>query len=136
MVALFLDVQSAYPTVHPDRMVHILKTLGCPAYLCIVVRDFLKGRSTVLQLDDYTSAPKQINIGLPRGSPLLVILYILYNSDLLRQYNSVNQNTLSIGYVDDVVHLTAGKTLETALTTLTNMANHSMAWGGEARLHF
>lgn len=99
VVALFLDVQSAYPTVHPDRLIHSLRAKGCPAYLWILIQDFLQGQSTTMHLDDYVSPPISLLGGLPQGSPLSVILYILYNSDLLCLTNRLASITTSIGYV-------------------------------------
>lgn len=52
VVDLFLDVQSAYPTFHPDQLINILVAKKCPAYLWIFFRDFLRGRNTTMRLDN------------------------------------------------------------------------------------
>lgn len=82
-----------------------------------------------MRLDKYTSLAKQIRIGLPQGSPLLVILYILYNSELIHVPNLPIQDALLIAYVDDIVHLEAGKSVESVLENLTWMETHSLGWG-------
>jgi hypothetical protein len=110
VTALFLDVKSAYPSVHPTRLINYLFHLKCPTYLVLIIADFLKDRSTTIKLDDFTSSAFPIGIGLPQGSPLSVILYILYNNSLLTKSFSTALDTVSLGYVDDVVHLVAAKT--------------------------
>lgn len=127
VIALFLDVQSAYPTVHPDRLIHILRHKGCPSHLWVIINDFLRDRRTVLRLDDYTSNVKEVPRGLPQGSPLLVILYILYNSELLNLHAS--PNATSIGYIDDVVHLVADRIQERAIQAMEGLASLSLEWG-------
>jgi hypothetical protein len=85
VAALFLDVKSAYPSIHPTRLIHYLFQLKCPTYLVLIIADFLKDRSTTIMLDDFTSKAFSIQIRLPQGSPLSVILYIIYNNSLLKK---------------------------------------------------
>ncbi|KAI8445603.1 hypothetical protein BY996DRAFT_6458724 [Phakopsora pachyrhizi] len=72
-----------------------------------------------LRLQDFVSAPFDIPQGLPQGSPLLVILYLIYNAQLLHIGNKLGSNHLSIGFVDDVVHLVADKSNEMAACGIT-----------------
>ncbi|KAI7943445.1 hypothetical protein MJO29_013289 [Puccinia striiformis f. sp. tritici] len=129
VTALFLDVKSAYPSVYPARLVHSLRQKGCPAYLWKIVEQFLRDRSTRLRLADFLSQEFKIDKGLPQGSPLSVILYILYNSDLLIKSFSFKDDQASLGFIDDVIHLTAGRTLEAARNRLTVLGKHSLNWG-------
>ncbi|KAA1101735.1 hypothetical protein PGT21_050201 [Puccinia graminis f. sp. tritici] len=130
MVAgLFLDVKSAYPSVHPARLIQYLFHLKCPTYLVLMITDFLKDRSTTIRLDDFTSEAFPIHIGLPQGSPLSVILYILYNNSLLKKSFAVHLDSVSIGYVDDVVHLVAANTAEEAKAKLAEEGRRSLKWG-------
>lgn len=75
------------------------------------------------------SEPKQIPCGLPQGSPLSVILYILYNSNLLQLSDTTSLKSTSIGYVDEIVHLAAGKNLDDALRRINGIAERFLAWG-------
>ncbi|KAI7950909.1 hypothetical protein MJO29_009583 [Puccinia striiformis f. sp. tritici] len=129
VTALFLDVKSAYPSVHPRRLIHSLRQKGCPTYLWKIIAAFLRERSTRLCLADYLSESFNISLGLPQGSPLSVILYILYNSDLLIKDFNFDQDQVSLGFIDDVVHLTAHKAQDQAVDALTDLGRHSLAWG-------
>jgi hypothetical protein len=126
---LFLDVKSAYPTVYRDWLVDRLQRLQCPSYLISIIRSFLTDRSTSMKLGDYVSQNFSIPEGLPQGSPLSVTLYILYNSNLLINNSATLQDhRISIGYVDDVVHLVAAETVEQAVKMLHEEATRSLEW--------
>lgn len=71
---LFLDVKSAYPSVHTTRLIHTLRNQECPEYLIQLIHTFLSNRTTNIRLDNYLSHEFQINDGLPQGSPVSVIL--------------------------------------------------------------
>jgi hypothetical protein len=129
VAGLFLDVKSAYPSVHPKRLIHYLFQQKCPTYLTLLIADFLRNRSTTIKLDDFISLPHRLEIGLPQGSPLSVILYILYNNTLLNKDLSTAQDRISIGYVDDVVHLVAAHSRAEAKESLNQEGTRSLQWG-------
>jgi ribonuclease HI len=129
VASLFLDVKSAYPSVHPRRLIHYLSSLRCPSYLVGIIESFLDGRQTTVRIDDFVSPAFDIKIGLPQGSPLSVILYIIYNNSLLIKDFSLVNDRVSIGYVDDVVHLVAAKDPVDARKTLGKEGERSLEWG-------
>lgn len=133
--ALFVNVKAAFPTVNPDRMTHTLRQMGyCPA-MNNLITNFLHRRLTTFQLGDYRSDPKQLTIGLPQGSPLSVILYILYNSSLLRQAEG-EEATIAMGFIDDVAFLTAQDNHDDVQRSLQQLANKELAWGKRHRAAF
>lgn len=90
---------------HPKQLIHYLTHLQYPAYLVGIIESFLDNCHTNIHMDDFTSAPFQIGIGLPQGSPLSVILYIIYKNLLLIKNFNMEDDCVSIGYVEYVVHL-------------------------------
>lgn len=75
--ALFVDVKAAFPTVNPTCLANTLRCQGfCPS-LIRLISSYLSQRSTTIAFGDYESEPKPLTIGLPQGSMLSVILYIL-----------------------------------------------------------
>lgn len=111
VAALFLDVKLAYPSVQPARLVHYLKACWCPTYLIPLIADLLSGRSRVIKMEDFVLSRFEIGIGLPQGSPLSVILYILYNNSLLAHSLQPRDDRILIGYIDNVIHMVAARSL-------------------------
>lgn len=130
VTALFLDVKSAYPSVHRDRLWNTLFNHHCPPYLLKLIRGFLSERTTTIRLQDYLSDNFSVDNGLPQGSPLSVILYIIYNSALLK-FNSLSPtcNNISLGFIDDVVHLVSSNTVEENFIKLRTLSAKTLNWG-------
>lgn len=104
--AILADVKSAFPSVHHPRMLNILETQGFPPDLVNIVRSFLGDRETYLSFNGFDSNNFKLSRGLPQGSPLSPLLYLLYNNHLLSLADTHTHST-SLGFVDDVVLLTA-----------------------------
>ncbi|MBW0545781.1 hypothetical protein O181_085496 [Austropuccinia psidii MF-1] len=129
VAGLFLDVKLAYPTVYKERLIYSLRNKNCPTYLYLIITSFLTNRTTWLHLDQYISQQYSIPNGLPQGSPLSVALYLLYNSDLLLPNQpSLDKDSISIAYIDNVVHLLAEKSLKKGLESLEDVFQHSSQW--------
>lgn len=127
---LFLDVKSAYPLVHVERLIHTLRSQDCPEYLTQLIQNFLTNRSTNIRLDNFLSHQFQVNNGLPQGSPLSVILYLLYNSNLLiNNPISLSSQHISIGFIDDITHLVANRDVDQNVMDLEAEGRRSLRWG-------
>lgn len=127
---LFLDVKSAYPSVHHERLIDTLRKKECPEYLLQVIQQFLTDRSTSLRLEDFNSHDFKMDNGLPQGSPISVILYLIYNSNLLiDQPISLTSQRISIGFVDDTTHLVANQNIEQNVIDLEAEGRRSLRWG-------
>jgi hypothetical protein len=55
---------------------------------------------------------RQVPAGAPQGSPLLLILFLFYNAELLELYLNNKLQTTSIGFVDDIYILVYRKSTE------------------------
>ncbi|MBW0482641.1 hypothetical protein O181_022356 [Austropuccinia psidii MF-1] len=129
VMGMFLDVRSAYPSVQKKRLIHTLEQKQCPPYLRYIIDSFLSDRTTRLKIDQFTSQDFQIPNGLPQGSPLSVTLYLLYNSSLLLPTPpSLNENNISIAYINDVVHLLATNTFQQGQAKIEETMARSKRW--------
>ena len=81
-VAVALDIESAYDTVDHVALLWKLKAKGVPKYLVAWIRAFLLDRQVQLVVND-SVFPYPIRVGVPQGSPLSPVLFILFIDDLL-----------------------------------------------------
>lgn len=108
---LFLDVEGAFPNTVTARLIHNLKKRRIPTILVNFVAQLLSQRRTRIRFDDYTSESIDIVNGIGQGDPLSMLLYIIYNTDLLELIDGpLNEDAL--GYVDDIALIALGKDFE------------------------
>jgi len=80
---LFLDMEGAFPNAVTDRLFHNLHKRRIPKVYVKIIQQVLVDHHTRLKFDDFASDTILINNGIGQGDPLSMILYILYNTDLL-----------------------------------------------------
>jgi ribonuclease HI len=117
---LFLDVEGAFPNAVTDRLIHNLKKRRIPAVLVGFVGRLLANRRTRLRFDDYTSEYRDITNGIGQGDPLSMLLYIIYNADLLEISDDESYED-ALGYVDDIALIATGNNFEDSTQRLKAM---------------
>jgi hypothetical protein len=135
---LFLDVEGAFPNAVTDRLIHNLKRRRIPEQYIRFIRQLLTGRRTKLKFDDFISESIEILNGIGQGDPLSMILYILYNADLL-EITGDEENEDALGYVDNVALVAIGKDFEETTGRIKRMMteeNSGLQWSREHNSKF
>jgi ribonuclease HI len=117
---LFLDIEGAFPNAVTDRLIHNLRRRRIPTAYVTFIQQLLANRRTKLKFDDYTSEAIYILNGIGQGDPLSMLLYIIYNADLLQITGDENTED-SLGFVDDIALIAIGKDFEETTRRLRNM---------------
>lgn len=120
-VVLFLDVQSTFPNVVKEVLLHNMKTWAVPSKFIQTTRMMLTDQSTRLSFDDFLSNPFPINNGNNQGCPLSMMFYVFYNTGLLQLSPSGSPDEGQFGFVDDVALLVTSTTIDTTHQKLKNM---------------
>jgi len=123
MSALFLDIEGAFPNAVTDRLIHNMKRHRLPPEIISFTDKMLRGRKTRLRFDDYTSEWFDIANGIGQGDPLSMILYIIYDSDLVR--TATGKQELTLAFVDDTAFLAIGRTFQETHQILHDMLERS-----------
>jgi ribonuclease HI/retron-type reverse transcriptase len=124
---LLLDVSGAFDNVSHKRLLHNLRKRKVDESTVRWIASFLSDRHTHILVDGFTSQEYAINTGIPQGSPLSPLLYILYNADLVDQCNE-QTDAMSTGYIDDVAILAWGKTTERTCEILGTTLEKAQRW--------
>jgi Reverse transcriptase (RNA-dependent DNA polymerase) len=134
---LFLDIEAAFPNAETDRLIHNLRRRRIPSVYIRFIEQLLKGRRTRMRVNDFLSELIYIFNGIGQGDPLSMILYILYNADLLEIVHPPEEEVL--GFVDDALVMVEGKTFEdnvNALTDFMSKEGGGFIWSDEHNLVF
>jgi hypothetical protein len=94
---LSLDISGAFDTVNMTRLLDTLRKKRIPGWIVRWIRAFMSGRTTTLLFQGAETARCQLTAGLPQGSPLSPILFLLYNSELLDICNNLGSHTTTGG---------------------------------------
>lgn len=82
ILCVFLDLKRAFETVDRKRMIEKLKTFGVGQKTRNWFENFLGNRFQRTTVNGYTSSNLLNDIGLPQGSVLSAILFIIYINDM------------------------------------------------------
>ena len=95
-----LDLSAAFDTVDHDTLFrHLEVSYGLGGTVLSWFRSYLNGRSQYVRCGRMTSTLTSVLFGVPQGSVLGPILFLLYIADLLRLIET--HNLRPHGYADD-----------------------------------
>jgi hypothetical protein len=132
---LQLDIRGAFDTVHHVRLLHTLREKGFPPWTVRWVRSFLTNRTATLAFDDALAQPARIHAGVPQGSPLSPILFLLYTSTLYDELRYA-PGTTTVGFADDTNILAFGRTTQQCVRALERAWGVCEAWAARNGMQF
>ena len=94
--AVYLDFAKAFDKVDHELLLHKLKQMGVKGKLGRWIQNFLKGRTNEVLVDDQKSLKFLLKSGIPQGSVLGPILFLIYISDI-----GENLSVEPLVYIDD-----------------------------------
>ena len=124
--AILMDVAGAFNNVHHNRLIHNMRKRKIPAEITRWVLSFLSDRTTRMRFNGITTDPIPTPTGIPQGSPLSPILYVLYNSDLLEIPKEGKQ--LGLGFIDDILYGVQNNTATGNARELKQLLSKSEQW--------
>lgn len=134
---LYLDISQAFPNVSHPRLLERMEKMLLHPKIVRWVESFLAEQSTTLTFDDYTSDCIPIPTGVLQGSPLSMILYLIYSSGLLEVSSTVLENKDKIlGFIDDTAMIVVSKTIEENLGKLQKLGLEGLEWAQESESKF
>ena len=114
IVAVFLDLKRAFETISRPLLLQTLKRFGIMGTAYNWFENYLCDRTQRTIFNDNISIPLRNTLGVPQGSVLGPILFIMYINDMKRVLRFCDINL----FVDDTVLFIAAKDLDVAIARL------------------
>ena len=111
---LFLDIRKAFDSVSHDKLLKKLDFYGIRGVANSLLKSYLYGRNQYVSLANINSSNKKINYGIPQGSILGPILFLIYINDLPSCLDTTPRF-----FADDTALLITGKSYQ----SMENLAN-------------
>ena len=127
-----MDVQGAFDSVLRKRLTYRLREQGWPIELAKWVDSFMSYRSARVRLQDTTTDSAPLQCGLPQGSPVSPILFLLYTQPIYR----LGVKKQRFGYADDVTMLQIGDTIIETTIAANKDISSLVTWGQENAISF
>ena len=127
--ALFRDIKGAYDYVLKTKLVERMLELGIDGDLIRWTRSFLTDQRVQLVIDGHINRKRDIKSGIPQGSSVLPILFLVYISGVFEKV-SVSYPAISvIFFVDDLGFIASGYSVKELAKTLRQVATVVLDWG-------
>ena len=127
-LGLFLDTEKAFDRVWHDGLLAKLKP-HLPDTLFLILASYLSKRTFSVKCEDAVSKSYQITAGVPQGSVLGPLLYLVYAHDY-----PIGDSVKIAHYADDVAALAKGISSEQAHSRLQELANQVEQWCSDWRV--
>ncbi|CAA9993736.1 unnamed protein product [Nesidiocoris tenuis] len=125
---IFLDVAQAFDKVWHEGLNHKLKKM-LPYQYVELLESYLSRRYFCIKQEDAYSEPRTINAGVPQGSVIGPLLYLLYTCDL----PETEENTTAT-FADDTAILAVGESNEESTQKLNRAISRISSWTAKWRI--
>jgi len=111
---LIYDLSAAYDTICPEILVKKAERYGFDSSACDWLLSFTTNRRQAVKIGMESSDLKTLECGIPQGSPLSCMLFLMYIGDLPDWV----QNGQIQGFADDTIHFVSADSEDEAIKKL------------------
>ena len=127
---VFLDFSKAFDTVSHDKLLQKLERYGVREKALKLVKSYLTDRTQFVTVNGKDSYEIAIEVGVPQGSCLGPLFYIIYANDLNRLINNLN----AVTFADDTTVVEICNSVELLSLKLNHILSQILDWSNYNKL--
>jgi hypothetical protein len=135
-LALLLVVRGAFDRVNKRQLLKRMTQVGMAGNIIHLVDSFLSDRRAMLVIDRRMVQTHAVQAGLPQGSRVSPVLFILSVSALFQWLEDRHSTLQAISFVDDIGLVVECDELDEGTRRLERIAKDTMQWGSDNKIEF
>lgn len=105
---LFIDFTKAFDTIPHDKLLSSLEKVGIRGNCLKLFNSYLQSRKFAVRINDKVSKLQDVSFGVPQGSILGPLLFLIYSDGLLKNIKTEN----IYAYADDIAIVVSHRTID------------------------
>ena len=123
-ISIFMDLSKAFDVINHDILKHKLYHYGFRGNFLNFLLNYIKDRHYFVHVNGINSDMKILNIGVPQGSTLGPLLFLIYINDMIKCSNLL----FLTQFADDSTITYSSLDLEQAIVTVEHEFNRVLDW--------
>ena len=123
-IGVYLDVKKAFDSVNHTILKRKLYKYGMRGKCAELLENYLQDRTQRVKIGDHLSHPRKLTCGIPQGSVLGPLLFIIYINDL----NNISNKLNIITFADDTNLFLSNKEFECLESNMNNELKRVKTW--------
>jgi hypothetical protein len=134
--ALMMDVKGAFPTVNCACLLYKIHQTRMDENLVQWTDSFMSNHRVEIIMNGEPELAIETNTGLPQGSPVSPVLFLIYIADLAALIEKEVDSTVGLSFVDDVTWIIDGTTVEEVTEQLNKCTAKTLTWVEQNAVRF
>lgn len=130
VMAVYLDLSKAFDTVDHNILAFKLQYFNLNQKTIDLIKSYLMNRTIKVIVNDSISKPQPLNVGVPQGSILGPILFLIYINDIF----NLNLSSDILLFADDTTISLGGSGIDLVCKKITQDLNEINTWLNHNRL--
>ena len=126
IIGIFIDLSKAFDTINHATLMTKLERYGIRGIPYDLIKSYLSDRYQVVNIDGTLSEREAVQYGVPQGSVLGPLLFLIYINDLQNSFTS--SNVKFVLYADDTNIFVACNTVEESILLANKVLSHVRAY--------
>lgn len=123
-LVLYIDFSKAFDTLSHKKLIQTLQRIGIRGNVLKWFTNYLECRSYRVKINNQFSDKVACDFGVPQGSKLGPILYLIYANDLMRSL----QGSTTFAYADDTAIVVSDKNIHVGTELMQNQLDIATKW--------